>query len=65
MINYKKIIRLKLILVFIFFPNIIFADNHNINEILELIQKDLKTLESLFDNLSNLKLISSNLLVSS
>jgi len=45
MFNYKKIIQLKLILVFIFFPNIIFADNHNINEILELIQKDLKTLE--------------------
>jgi len=45
MFNYKKIIRLKLILVFIFFPNIIFADNHNLNEILELIQKDLKTLE--------------------
>ena len=43
MLNYKKIIQLKLILVFIFFPNIIFADNHNINEILELIQKDLKT----------------------
>jgi len=45
MLNYKKIICLKLVLVFIFFPNIIFADNHNINEILELIQKDLKTLE--------------------
>ena len=45
MLNYKKIIQLKLILVFIFFPNIIFADNHNINEILDLIQKDLKTLE--------------------
>ena len=45
MLNYKKIIQLKLILVFTFFPNIIFADNHNINEILELIQKDLKTLE--------------------
>ena len=45
MLNYKKIIQLKLILVFIFFPNIIFADNHNINEILELIQQDLKTLE--------------------
>ena len=45
MFNYKKIIRLKLLLVFIFFPNIIFADNHNLNEILELIQKDLKTLE--------------------
>ena len=45
MLNYKKIFRLKFILVVIFFPNIIFADNHNINEILELIQKDLKTLE--------------------
>ena len=45
MLNYKKIIQLKIILVFVFFPNIIFADNHNINEILELIQKDLKTLE--------------------
>ena len=45
MLNYKKIIRLKLIVAFIFFPNIILADNHSINEILELIQKDLKTLE--------------------
>jgi len=24
---------------------VVFADNHNLNEILELIQKDLKTLE--------------------
>ena len=45
MLNYKKIIRLNLILVFMFFPNNIFADNHSINEILDLIQKDLKTLE--------------------
>ena len=45
MLNYKKIIQLKLILLFVFFPNIVFTDNHNINEILELIQKDLKTLE--------------------
>ena len=45
MLNFKKIIHLKLILVFIFFPNIISADNHNINEVLELIQEDLKTLE--------------------
>ena len=45
MLNYKKIIQLKLIIVFIFFPNIIFADSYNINEILQLIQKDLKTLE--------------------
>jgi len=45
MINYKKIIQLKIALVFIFFTNISFADNHNISEILELIQKDIKTLE--------------------
>jgi tol-pal system protein YbgF len=45
MINYKKIIQLKIVLVFIFFTNISFADNHNISEILELIQKDIKTLE--------------------
>ena len=45
MFNYKKIIQLKLILIFILFPNISFADKHNLNEILDLIQKDLKTLE--------------------
>jgi len=45
MFNYKKIIQLKLILVFIFISNIALTDNHNINEVLELIQKDLKTLE--------------------
>ena len=56
MFNYKKIFRLKFILVVIFFPNIIFADNHNINEILELIQKDLKTLEkAVYSESTNLK----------
>jgi tol-pal system protein YbgF len=45
MFNYKKIIRLKITFIFILFTNILFADNHNFNEILELIQKDLKTLE--------------------
>jgi tol-pal system protein YbgF len=45
MFGYKKIIRLKIILVFILFSNICFADNHNLYEVLELIQKDLKTLE--------------------
>jgi tol-pal system protein YbgF len=45
MFNYKKIIQLKLTLVFIFISNIALTDNHNINEVLELIQKDLKTLE--------------------
>ena len=45
MLSYKKIIHIKVTLLFIFFINISFADNHNLNEILELIQKDLKTLE--------------------
>jgi tol-pal system protein YbgF len=51
MFNYKKIIQLKAILLFIFFMNMSLADNHNLgtltalSETLELIQKDLKTLE--------------------
>jgi tol-pal system protein YbgF len=45
MFNYKKLIRLKLTFIFFFLTNVLMADNHNLNEILELIQKDLKTLE--------------------
>ena len=45
MFNYKKIFQLKVAFVVIFFSNIALADNHNLNEVLELIQKDLKTLE--------------------
>jgi tol-pal system protein YbgF len=45
MFNYKKLIQLKITFLFIFLSNITFADNHNLNEVLELIQKDLKTLE--------------------
>ena len=45
MFNYKKLIQLKLTFIFIFISNIAFADNHNLSEVLELIQKDLKTLE--------------------
>ena len=47
MFNYKKLIYLKFIFafIFVFLSNVVFADNHNLNEILELIQKDLKTLE--------------------
>jgi tol-pal system protein YbgF len=43
--NYKKLFYLKITFLFIFFSNIANADNHNLNEVLELIQKDLKTLE--------------------
>jgi tol-pal system protein YbgF len=45
MFNYKKLINLKFTFIFIFLSNVAFADNHNLNEVLELIQKDLKTLE--------------------
>jgi tol-pal system protein YbgF len=45
MFNYKKFFKLKLIFIFIFISNIALADNHNLNEVLDLIQKDLKTLE--------------------
>ena len=45
MFSYKKIFYIKALVLFIFFSNITLADNHNLNEVLELIQKDLKTLE--------------------
>ena len=45
MFNCKKLIQLKLTFIFIFIANIALADNHNLNEVLDLIQKDLKTLE--------------------
>ena len=45
MFNYKKLIQLKLTFLLIFLSNVVFADNHNLNEVLELIQKDLKILE--------------------
>ena len=45
MFGYKKIINLQIILTFFLFSNVCYADNHNLKEILELIQKDLKTLE--------------------
>ena len=45
MLFYKKIFQLKLIFIFLSFNSISFADSHNLKEVLELIQKDLKTLE--------------------
>jgi len=55
MFNYKKLTHLKFIFTFIFIclSNAVFADNHNLNEILELIQKDLKTLEKAVYSSSN------------
>ena len=51
----KYLFVLKLLGVF-FFSNIANADNHNISELLEIIQKDLKTLEKAVyssDSISN------------
>ena len=45
MIIYKKILRIKLIFIFTLFTGLVFADSHDINEVLELIKKDIKTLE--------------------
>ncbi|NMN67027.1 tol-pal system protein YbgF [Candidatus Pelagibacter ubique] len=47
MFSYKKIFRLKIlsISIILLFSSLSFADNHNINETLELIQKNLRTLE--------------------
>ena len=45
MFSCKKLIKLKILVIFIFFISASFADNHNLNEVIELIQKDLKTLE--------------------
>jgi len=62
MIDYRKLIYLKLTFIFILISNIALADNHNLKEVLDLIQKDLKTLEKAVysgsnntDNLSNQK----------
>jgi len=62
MFNYKKLLQLKLTFIFILISNIASADNHNLKDILDLIQKDLKTLEKAVysgavnnDNLNNKK----------
>ena len=67
MFIFKKIFYFKITLIFIFLTNISFANNHNIYEVLELIQKDLKTLEKAVYsgsidsvNLDNLKNIDKN-----
>ena len=67
MLSYKKIIEIKLIFIFILFSSIAYADNHNLNEILKLIQKDLKTLEKAvysgsinIENLDNSKNLTAN-----
>ena len=45
MIKLKTINFCLTVILFVFLPKIIFADSHNIYEVLQLLQKDLKTLE--------------------
>jgi tol-pal system protein YbgF len=45
MLSCKKLIKFKIIALIILFSSVSHADNHNLYETLELIQKDLKTLE--------------------
>ena len=45
MFIFKKFINLKLTIVFTLFTTLSFAENHNLNEVLESLKKDLKTLE--------------------
>ncbi len=61
MFNYKKITHLKIVFILFFLPQISFADNHNLNEVLELIQKDLKTLEkAVYSGSTNIENLSSS-----
>ena len=67
MFNYKKLFLLKTAIFFILLSNISFADNHNLNEVLEIIQKDIKTLEKAIysgsislENSSNQKTLDKN-----
>ena len=58
MMSFKKLLTIKLIIIFnIIINQTTFADNHNIYETLELIQKDIKTLRKQFiqDQLSQAK----------
>ena len=54
MTEYQKYFLLIILFFFGFFKINVLADNHNVNEILEIIQKDLKTLEkAVYSNASN------------
>ena len=45
MIKFKNFIVINLFLIIVLVSTKSFSDNHNVMEILELIQKDIKTLE--------------------
>ena len=45
MYNYKMYNKIKFTFIFFFLFNVTLADNHNFNEVIKIIQQDLKTLE--------------------
>ena len=45
MIDFKRLNLLCFILLFFLTPKVTFSDNHNIYEVIELLKKDIKTLE--------------------
>ena len=64
MLKYQKYLLLIILFFFGFFKINVLADSHNVNEILEIIQKDLKTLEKAVysgDSLSTTQSSSSDL----
>ncbi len=57
MIKYHKYLLLIILFFVSFFKINVLADSHSVNEILEIIQKDLKTLEkAVYSNSSNINL---------
>ena len=53
MLKYQKYLLLIILFFFGFFKINVLADSHSVNEILEIIQKDLKTLEKAVYSQSN------------
>ena len=45
MFKYRNFLVRSFFLIFVLFSSKVYSDNHNVFEVLELIQKDLKTLE--------------------
>ena len=57
MLKYRKYLLLVILFFFGFFKINVLADSHSVNEILAIIQKDLKTLEkAVYSNSSNINL---------
>ena len=62
MIDFKRSNKLFFVLLFFFIPNITFSDNHDWRETIELLKKDIETLERAVysENFSNTQEVSEN-----